>query len=96
MPDVHVVPSGEQWACEIDGNKRSTHATQQEAIETGPSLGGGPEQRARSPRPGRPDPREGQPRERPSRYPRVAQQGSVRRGAGVAILEPPPADRHGE
>ena len=35
MPDVHVVPSGEQWACEIDGNKRTTNATQQEAIKQG-------------------------------------------------------------
>ena len=38
MPDVHVVPSGNQWACEIDGNKRSTHGTQQEAIEKGRGL----------------------------------------------------------
>ena len=27
MPDVHVVPSGNLWACEIDGNIRSTHET---------------------------------------------------------------------
>ena len=31
MPDVHVVPSGGQWACEIGGNTRSTHDTQAEA-----------------------------------------------------------------
>jgi Uncharacterized protein conserved in bacteria (DUF2188) len=32
---VHVVPSGDQWACETDGNIRSTHATQEEAIKQG-------------------------------------------------------------
>ena len=32
MPDVHVVPAGDQWACEINGNARSTHDTQDEAI----------------------------------------------------------------
>ena len=31
MPDVHVVPEGNLWACEIDGNVRSTHETQEEA-----------------------------------------------------------------
>jgi hypothetical protein len=35
MPDVHVVPSGDQWACEVSGNIRSTHATQGEAIKQG-------------------------------------------------------------
>lgn len=35
MPDVHVVPEGNLWACEIDGNVRSTHETQEEAIEQG-------------------------------------------------------------
>ena len=35
MPDVHVVPSGEQWACEVGGNNRSTHDTQGEAIKQG-------------------------------------------------------------
>ena len=29
MPDVHVVPAGDQWVC---GNARSTHDTQDEAI----------------------------------------------------------------
>ena len=38
MPDVHVVPSGGQWACEVDGSERSTHASQQEAIEKGRDL----------------------------------------------------------
>jgi Uncharacterized protein conserved in bacteria (DUF2188) len=33
MPDVHVVASGDQWACEMNGNIRSTHATQAEAIK---------------------------------------------------------------
>jgi Uncharacterized protein conserved in bacteria (DUF2188) len=33
MPDVHVVPNGNPWACEIDGNIRSTHETQEEAIK---------------------------------------------------------------
>jgi Uncharacterized protein conserved in bacteria (DUF2188) len=38
MPDVHVVPSGDQWACEVSGNIRSTHATQGEAIKQGSFL----------------------------------------------------------
>ncbi len=38
MPDVHVVPSGDRWACEIGGNQRSTHPTQEEAIEKGRHL----------------------------------------------------------
>jgi len=38
MPDVHVVPSGDQWTVEIGGNKRSTHATQEEAIRHGRQL----------------------------------------------------------
>ena len=32
MPDVHVVPAGDRWTCEIGGRKRSTHDTQEEAI----------------------------------------------------------------
>ncbi len=38
MADVHVVPSGNQWACEIGGNTRSTHDTQDEAIKQGRHL----------------------------------------------------------
>jgi Uncharacterized protein conserved in bacteria (DUF2188) len=38
MPDVHVVPEGNLWACEIDGNIRSTHETQEEAIKEGRGL----------------------------------------------------------
>jgi hypothetical protein len=38
MPDVHVVPSGNVWACEIDGNISSIHETQEEAIEVGRGL----------------------------------------------------------
>jgi Uncharacterized protein conserved in bacteria (DUF2188) len=38
MPDVHVVPNGALWACEIDGNIRSTHETQAEAITEGRGL----------------------------------------------------------
>jgi Uncharacterized protein conserved in bacteria (DUF2188) len=38
MPDVHVVPSGNLWACEIDGHTRSTHETQEEAIKEGRGL----------------------------------------------------------
>ena len=34
MPDVHVVPAGDKWACEINGNTRSTHDTQ--AVATPP------------------------------------------------------------
>ena len=26
MPDVHVVPSGNLWACEIDGKRRPARA----------------------------------------------------------------------
>ena len=33
MADVHVAPSGNLWACEIDANIRSMHETQEEAIE---------------------------------------------------------------
>ena len=38
MPDVHVVPAGDRWACEINGNTRSTHDTQAEAISQGQHL----------------------------------------------------------
>jgi hypothetical protein len=32
MPDVHVVPQASRWGLEIDGDIRSTHDTQKEAI----------------------------------------------------------------
>ena len=38
MPDVHVVPSGDQWTVEINGSKRSTHDTVEEAISQGQHL----------------------------------------------------------
>ena len=38
MADVHVLPSGTLWACEIDGHTRSTHETQEEAIKEGRGL----------------------------------------------------------
>ena len=38
MPDVHVVPADDQWACEINGNIRSKHDTQEEAISQGQQL----------------------------------------------------------
>lgn len=38
MPDVHVVPNGNLWACEIDANIRSTHETRGEAIQRGRHL----------------------------------------------------------
>ena len=38
MPDVHIVPRGNLWACEIDGHTRSTHETQEEAIKEGRGL----------------------------------------------------------
>ena len=38
MPDVHVVPDATLWSCEIDGNIRSTHETQAEAITEGRRL----------------------------------------------------------
>ncbi len=38
MPDVHVVLAGDQWVCEINGNARSTHDTQDEAIKHGRQL----------------------------------------------------------
>jgi hypothetical protein len=38
MPDVHVVPNGDQWACEVGGEHRSQHATQEEAISHGRDL----------------------------------------------------------
>ena len=38
MPDVHVVPAGDKWGCEINGNTRSTHDTQDEAVKHGRQL----------------------------------------------------------
>jgi hypothetical protein len=38
MADVHVVPSGDQWACEVDGAQRSTHSTQDDAVTAGRQL----------------------------------------------------------
>jgi Uncharacterized protein conserved in bacteria (DUF2188) len=35
MLDVHVAPNGDQWGCEVNGNIRSTQATQDEAIKQG-------------------------------------------------------------
>ena len=35
MSDVHVVPSGDGWALEVDGDERETFDTQEEAIERG-------------------------------------------------------------
>jgi hypothetical protein len=34
--DVHVVPKGDRWAVEVEGNgASSTHETQEDAISTG-------------------------------------------------------------
>ena len=38
MADVHVVPSGEVWALQVDGEKRDTFSTQNEAITQGRQL----------------------------------------------------------
>ena len=38
MSDVHVVPSGDGWALEVDGDERETFDTQAEAIEAGREL----------------------------------------------------------
>jgi Uncharacterized protein conserved in bacteria (DUF2188) len=35
MPEVHVVPSGDRWACEIGETGRSTHDTRAAAIKRG-------------------------------------------------------------
>jgi hypothetical protein len=35
MPDVHVVPRGNEWALEVGGQVRSTHSTQSEAVSRG-------------------------------------------------------------
>jgi hypothetical protein len=38
MADVHVVPSGEVWALQVDGEKRDIFSTQNEAITRGRQL----------------------------------------------------------
>ena len=38
MSDVHVVPSGDGWALEVDGQERDTFDTQDEAIQEGRQL----------------------------------------------------------
>jgi hypothetical protein len=35
MSDVHVVPQASRWGLEVDGDIRSTHDTQEEAINEG-------------------------------------------------------------
>jgi hypothetical protein len=35
MSDVHVVPSGDEWAIEVDGQKRDSFSTQDKAISRG-------------------------------------------------------------
>ena len=38
MSDVHVVPSGDGWALEVDGQERDTFNTQDEAAQQGRQL----------------------------------------------------------
>ena len=38
MPDVHVVPQASRWGLEVNGDIRSTHDTQEEAISDGHRL----------------------------------------------------------
>jgi hypothetical protein len=38
MTDVHVVPQASRWGLEVDGDIRSTHDTQEEAISDGRNL----------------------------------------------------------
>ena len=38
MSDVHVVPNGDAWACEVAGDKRESFDTQDEAITRGREL----------------------------------------------------------
>jgi hypothetical protein len=38
MSDVHVVPSGDDWALEVEGEQRDTFRTQNEAISRGRQL----------------------------------------------------------
>jgi hypothetical protein len=38
MSDVHVVPSGDDWALEVEGRQRDSFRTQNEAITRGRQL----------------------------------------------------------
>ena len=38
MSDVHVVPSGDDWALEVEGQQRDSFPTQTEAITRGRQL----------------------------------------------------------
>ena len=38
MSDVHVVPQASRWGLEVDGEIRSTHDTQEEAMREGRKL----------------------------------------------------------
>ena len=38
MADVHVVPDGDEWALEVDGQKRDSFRTQNEALTRGRQL----------------------------------------------------------
>jgi hypothetical protein len=38
LSDVHVVPSGDDWALEVEGEQRDTFPTQNEAITRGRQL----------------------------------------------------------
>jgi hypothetical protein len=38
MSDVHVVPSADGWAIEVDGDERERFDTQEDAIERGRSV----------------------------------------------------------
>jgi hypothetical protein len=38
MSDVHVVPSGDGWTIEVDGDQRDGFDTQEEAIQAGRRL----------------------------------------------------------
>jgi hypothetical protein len=38
VSDVHVVPSGDDWALEVEGEQRDTFRTQNEAITRGRQL----------------------------------------------------------
>jgi len=35
MSDVHITPSGNSWAIQVDGHERETFDTQDQAIERG-------------------------------------------------------------
>ena len=38
MADVHVVPQASRWGLEVDGDIRSTHDTQEQAVNEGRGL----------------------------------------------------------